>query len=150
MRSGLHTQFTCHQSKLSQQIDLSTITRTKRELLTACAKASRLQVHVVEQRRSQRFELHLPLRVKRTSAGQVSHAALTRNMSSSGVLFASEAEVQIGGAIEYEVTIGNAEGVAVDLSCIGKVVRLEKSSREAPAYLVAATLDRYQFIRRQP
>jgi len=105
---------------------------------------------VVEQRRSQRFELHLPLRVKRTSAGQVSHAALTRNMSSTGVLFASEAEVQIGGAIEYEVTIGNAEGVAVDLRCVGKVVRLEKSSREAPAYLVAATLDRYQFIRRQP
>lgn len=105
---------------------------------------------MVEQRRSQRFDLRLPLRVKRTSGGQVSHTALTRNMSSSGVLFASEAEVQIGGAIEYEVTIGNADGVDVDLRCIGKVVRLEKSSREAPTYLVAATLDRYQFIRRQP
>jgi hypothetical protein len=58
-------------------------------------------------------------------------------MSSSGVLFTSEAEVQLAG-------------VDVDLRCIGKVVRLEKSSREAPAYLVAATLDRYQFIRRQP
>lgn len=70
-------------------------------------------------------------------------------MSSSGVLFASEAEVQIGGAIEYVVTIGSDAGVDIDLRCIGKVVRLEKSAREAPAYLVAATLDRYQFIRRQ-
>ena len=85
----------------------------------------------------------------RTSAGDASHDARTRNMSSSGVLFASEAEVQIGGAIEYGVTIGNDAGVDVDLRCIGKVVRLEKSSRQAPAYLVAATLDRYQFIRRQ-
>lgn len=104
---------------------------------------------MVEQRRNQRFELHLPLRVMRTSAGQVSHDARTRNMSSSGVLFTSEAEVQIGGAIEYVVTIGSDAGVDVDLKCIGKVVRLEKS-REAPPYLVAATLDRYQFIRRQP
>ena len=86
----------------------------------------------------------------RTSAGHVSHAALTRNMSSSGVLFTSEAEVQIGGAIEYVVTIGSAAGVDVDLRCIGKVVRLQKSPQEAPAYLVAATLDRYQFVRRQP
>jgi hypothetical protein len=70
-------------------------------------------------------------------------------MSSSGVLFASEAEVQIGGALEYVVTMGSDAGVNVDLRCIGKVVRLEKSSRQAPAYLVAATLDRYQFIRRQ-
>jgi hypothetical protein len=85
----------------------------------------------------------------RTSAGDASHDARTRNMSSSGVLFASEAEVQIGGAIEYVVTIGSDAGVDVDLRCIGKVVRLEKSSRQAPAYLVAATLDRYQFIRRQ-
>lgn len=86
----------------------------------------------------------------RTSTGSVSHAALTRNMSASGVLFASEAEVQIGGAIEYVVTMGRADGVDVDLRCIGKVLRLEKSPQETPAYLVAATLDRYQFIRRQP
>jgi len=105
---------------------------------------------VVEQRKNQRFDLHLPLRVMRTSSGHVSHAALTRNMSSSGVLFTSEAEVQIGGAIEYVVTIGSDAGVHVDLRCIGKVVRLQKSAQEAPAYLVAATLDRYQFVRRQP
>jgi hypothetical protein len=105
---------------------------------------------VVEQRKNQRFELHLPLRIMRTNAGHVFHVALTRNMSSSGVLFTSEAEVQIGGAIEYVVTIGSAAGVDVDLRCIGKVVRLEKSSKQTPSYLVAATLDRYQFVRRQP
>jgi len=39
----------------------------------------------------------------------------------------------------------------VDLRCIGKVVRLENSAAEpqTPAFRVAATLDRYQFIRRE-
>ena len=105
---------------------------------------------MVEQRRTQRFDLHLPLRVMRTSAGRVCHAALTRNMSSSGVLFTSDAEVQIGGAIEYVVTFGSADGVEVDLRCVGKVLRLQKSAQKTAGYLVAATLDRYQFIRRQP
>ena len=85
----------------------------------------------------------------RTGTGVVSEDARTRNISSSGVLFASEAEVPLGGTIEYVVTLTSDAGVQVDLRCIGKVVRLEKSSREAPAYLVAATLDRYQFIRRE-
>jgi hypothetical protein len=109
-------------------------------------------MHVVEQRKNQRFDLHLPLRIMRNGSGRVSHAALTHNISSSGVLFSSEAEVEMGGAIEYVVTLAKAPGAEVNLRCIGKVVRLEKSSSEpqAPAYLVAVTLDRYQFVRRQP
>ncbi len=80
------------------------------------------------------------------------HSARTRNISSSGVLFTSQAEIQIGRTIEYVVSLNSVDGNDVDLRCIGKVIRLEKSSNEpqSPAYLVAATLDRYQFIRRQP
>lgn len=82
----------------------------------------------------------------RNGAGAISQGALTRNISSSGVLFTSDAQVQLGRTIEYVVTLTSVRGVEVDLRCIGKVVRLENSS---PEYLVAATLDRYQFIRRQ-
>lgn len=108
-------------------------------------------MHVVEQRRSPRFELHLPVRVMRTGAGRVSQSALTRNISSGGVLFSSESDVPIGGAIEYVVTLTNTNGMHVDLRCFGKVVRLEKPADEPQpsAFLIAATLDRYQFVRRE-
>lgn len=78
----------------------------------------------------------------RSGAEHVSHTALTRNISSGGVLFASDAEIQIGGTIEYVVTLASVRGVDVDVRCIGKIVRHDKS-------FIAATLDRYQFIRRE-
>jgi len=83
----------------------------------------------------------------RNGAGATTDGALTHNISSSGVLFASDHEVPLGRTIEYIVTLTSVRGVQVDLRCIGKVVRLENSA--APAYRVAATLDRYQFIRRE-
>ncbi|HYL85497.1 MAG TPA: PilZ domain-containing protein [Candidatus Angelobacter sp.] len=104
---------------------------------------------MVEQRRTPRFELRLPLRIMRTGAGRVSQDALTRNISSGGVLFTSETDVPIGGAIEYVVTLSAEGSRHVDLRCFGKVVRLEKSPSQVQndAYLIAATLDRYQFVR---
>jgi len=106
-------------------------------------------MHVVEQRRTARFELHLPVRIFRIGASWVSHDALTRNISSGGVLFTSDVDVPIGGDIEYVVKLSVLPGSEVELRCIGKVVRLEKSPTELPnlGYLIAATLDRYQFVR---
>ena len=106
-------------------------------------------MRVIDQRKNHRFQLKMPLRVLRTSSGPVSHSAWIRNISSSGVLFASDAEVQVGGAIEYVVTLAEADGVHVDLRCFGKVLRLEKSSLAPTSFLVAATVDRYQFVRRE-
>lgn len=85
----------------------------------------------------------------RTGEGQVANSALTRNISASGVLFTADSQVPLGGAIEYVVTLTNVRGVEVDLRCTGKVVRMEKSAPEpSHDYLIAATLDRYQFVRR--
>jgi hypothetical protein len=108
-------------------------------------------MYVVEQRRSARFELHLPLRVLRTGVGRVSRDSLTRNISSGGVLFTSEVDAPIGGAIEYVVTLCAEPERHVDLRCFGKVVRLERSPSEPqnPSYLIAATVDRYQLVRRE-
>jgi hypothetical protein len=104
---------------------------------------------VVDQRRNQRFQLELPLRVMRTGNGHISHGALTRNISASGVLFTANSQIELGGAIEYVVTLTNVRGVEVDLRCTGKVVRSQKTEPETSQdYLIAATLDRYQFVRR--
>ena len=103
---------------------------------------------MVDQRKNQRFPLHLPLRILRTGTGSVSHSAWTHNISSGGVLFTANAEVPAGDAIEYVVTLTTVGGVQVDLRCVGKVVRLDKSPEEEnSSYLVAATVDRYQFVR---
>ncbi len=102
----------------------------------------------MEQRRNQRFQLELPLRIMRTGDGHVANGALTRNISASGVLFTADSQVQLGGAIEYVVTLTNMRGVEVDIRCTGKVVRMEKTAEATQDYLIAATLDRYQFVRR--
>jgi len=105
----------------------------------------------VEQRRTARFDLHLPLRVMRTGSGHMGKDAQTCNISAGGVLFSSEADVPLGGAIEYIVTLADLHGLKVNLRCFGKVVRMEKSAAapRTPEFLIAATLDRYQFVRHE-
>jgi hypothetical protein len=106
----------------------------------------------MEQRRTRRFKLQLPVEVTRSGADRTAAAGLTKNISSSGVLFTAEREPDLGGPIEYIITL-NQDGVqAVNLRCIGKVLRAERmeSGREdLPAYQIAATLERYEFVRQQ-
>lgn len=106
-----------------------------------------------EQRKTQRFEIQLPLELVRTGSEPVSRAGETRNMSSGGVLFTSEAEMPVGDPIEYLVTLPSAiSGAPVRLRCMGKVIRsqgvqgLEEAAARRP-FAIAATLERYEFIR---
>ena len=71
-------------------------------------------MHVVDQRKNQRFELQLPVQILHAGVAPLFHAALTHNISSSGVLFASDAEVPLGRVIEYVVTLAHMPGVQVD------------------------------------
>ena len=106
-----------------------------------------------EQRKTKRFEIQLPLELVRAGSEPVSRVGETRNMSSGGVLFTSEAEMPVGDSIEYLVTLPNAmAGNPVRLRCMGKVIRNQgmQSTEAATArrpYTVAATLERYEFIR---
>lgn len=79
-------------------------------------------------------------------------AGFTENISSSGVLFTTEKEPDLGGPIEYVITL-NYDGLqAVNLRCIGKVLRAEPTGpgrANELAYQIAATLERYEFQREQ-
>ncbi len=79
----------------------------------------------------------------------MAQGSLTRNISASGVLFTADSHVPLGDYIEYVVTLTNVRGVEVDIRCTGKVVRAEKATPEPTrdGYLIAATLERYQFVR---
>jgi hypothetical protein len=104
----------------------------------------------MEQRRTRRFQLQLPLSVTRAGVERVALAGTTKNISSSGVLFTSEREPDLGGPIEYIITLNREGSHAVNLRCVGKVVRAERLAADAAeggAFQVAATLERYEFIR---
>ena len=86
----------------------------------------------------------------RTGAERVTLAGLTRDISSSGVLFTSTREPDLGGPIEYVITLNHNGGQTVQLRCIGKVLRAERvdgSGLETPSFKIAATLERYEFVR---
>ncbi len=103
---------------------------------------------MVEQRRSKRFDIKLPVKIVRNGVHTISAAGETRNLSSSGVLFITDTRVDPGEPIEYVISLGiNGE---VTLHCIGKVIRLEDGlveHHENGAVEVAATLERYEFVR---
>src|SRR4051794_13216933 len=103
----------------------------------------------MEQRRTRRFKLQLPLSITRYGAASVFTAGLTENISSSGVLFTSESEPDLGGSIEYIITLNGEGPQSVNLRCMGKVLRSDRLPPDAPvpAYQVAATLERYEFVR---
>ena len=104
----------------------------------------------MEQRRTRRFKLQLPLSITRAGAEKVALIGLTNNISSSGVLFTAEREPDLGGPIEYVITLNSDGSQSVNLRCIGKVLRAEPASRTTDAetgYQIAATLERYEFIR---
>jgi hypothetical protein len=104
----------------------------------------------MEQRRTRRFKLQLPLEITRTGADRIAALGLTRNISSTGVLFTAEREPDLGGPIEYVITLNHEGTQAVNLRCIGKVLRAERTEggrEDIPAYQIAATLERYEFVR---
>ena len=105
----------------------------------------------MEQRRTLRFKLQLPLSITRSGAERVRRAGLTKNISSSGVLFTTEREPDLGGPIEYVITLTHDKSQAVNLRCIGKVLRADRldTGRNAGprAFQIAATLERYEFVR---
>lgn len=103
----------------------------------------------MEQRRTRRFKLQLPLSIVRSGAERFITNGQTQNISSCGVLFTAEREPDLGGPIEYVITLTNEGAQPVSLRCMGKVLRSQPSypGRDAGAYQVAATLERYEFIR---
>jgi len=105
----------------------------------------------MEQRRTRRFQLSLPVAVTRAGAERVDLVGYTKNISSSGVLFTTEAQPDLGGAIEYTIRLNNDGPQPVSLKCIGKVIRSERSHNrledEHLPYQIAVTLERYEFVR---
>lgn len=85
--------------------------------------------------------MKLPFELIRSGANAV--AGETKNVSSAGVLFQADAKLRIGETVEYLITFpaASGRGGTSRLRCIGKVVRFADDAA------VAATLERYEFVR---
>jgi len=89
-----------------------------------------------------RFPLTLPVML---SSGKGEIAAVTRNVSASGVVFEMDSPVQAGLEIRFSLRMpGEVLGTPHDVlvHCQGRVVRCSKNQSN---YLAAATIDEYKF-----
>ena len=89
-----------------------------------------------------RFPLVLPVVL---AAGNVEFAAITRNISASGVLFDLDRKLQPGMEIKFSLRmLGAILGTPHDVlvHCTGRVVRCSISQNH---FLAAATIDEYRF-----
>lgn len=95
-----------------------------------------------------RFDLRLPLELLREGTAPVRLRGETRNLSTAGVLFTSEAAPAIGQPVEYAITLpkGSPDGASVRLHCMGKIVRAQHSPGIPDRVATAATLERYEFV----
>jgi hypothetical protein len=108
---------------------------------------------VIEQRKTKRFDLKLPVQVVRKSFQPVAGTGMTKNLGAGGVLFSVTIPIEVGEPIEYVITFPThpINGGTVSLRCLGKVLRLEPNGSDAEngSVLVAATLERYEFVRQE-
>jgi hypothetical protein len=81
---------------------------------------------------------------------RVNRREKTRDISSGGVCFLSPTEVEVGGRIEYVITLSGSNP-PVRIRCLGKVLRSMQPSDpvEVPQFEVAVTMERYQFVREE-
>lgn len=90
-----------------------------------------------------RFPIRLPAVV---SADQFEQTAVTKNVSSSGVLFEMSTPLEVGRGIRFSLRMpGAVLGTPHDVlvNCSGRVVRCSQSQTQSQ---VAATIDEYQFV----
>ena len=92
-----------------------------------------------------RFPLSLPVVLSAGDEEPGEIAALTRNVSASGVLFTLDRDLEVGADIRFSMrmphtVLGSPNDVMVH--CKGRVVRCSSSHNE---HLAAATIDDYRF-----
>jgi hypothetical protein len=89
--------------------------------------------------------MQLPLQIVQVGSAKVNRTEQTRDISSVGVCFLSEEDVEVGGRIEYLITLSGSNP-PVRIRCLGKVLRSQKQGTAPTPFEVAVTMERYQFM----
>lgn len=97
-----------------------------------------------ERRAARRLPLHVPVFVTVTEGGIKDHAAVTRNVSASGVFLEMESPLPEGTEIEFTLTLPPeiTHSGSIRVHCLGTVVRVEHGERAG----VAAAIDEFDLL----
>ena len=107
-------------------------------------------MRVNDKRRAQRFPMTLPVNLKVEELGEAEiEAVQTRDVSSGGIYFEFESHLAVGTSLEFVLTLPGeiTKGSSVRIRCMGKVVRVDKTSEQDNHSGIAATIERYEFVR---
>lgn len=106
-------------------------------------------MNLSEKRRARRFPMTLPVALKVEVAEHKETTVQTRDVSSSGVLFEFASPIEVGTALEFVLTLPEeiTKGSSVRIKCMGKVVRVDRGQAENRRVGIAATIERYEFLR---
>ena len=105
---------------------------------------------VSDARTGKRFPLELPIKIHQAEKGG-EHKGVTGDLSAAGVYIRSDAALDLGSTVEFEITLppemtGAKEGVVIQ--CRGRVVRTdEPTGGPSEARGVACVIDSYDFVR---
>ena len=112
--------------------------------LASAATWSGLKSLSQERRYRQRYELRLPVALRRY---ETDFHGETTNMSAAGISFVAPVKPDIGEQVDFEVRLPEDLGARceVRLQCKATVVRVERRSE---AYEIGVSLIDYDFVRR--
>jgi hypothetical protein len=99
-----------------------------------------------ERREARRFTMSLPMRVLPREAQGRELEVYTRDVSYRGLYFLSAANFEIGGEIEFVITLPQqvTQSGDVNIRCVGEVVRVEPTENGRVG--IAAKITRYEFM----
>jgi hypothetical protein len=106
---------------------------------------------MTERRTARRYDLSLPVIVRTpTERGAGSRNAKTRDISTRGLYFVLDQDLEAGSELDITLTLPAeiTHGTDVFVRAIGKVVRVENKTEEGTSRIgVAAVIERYDIIR---
>jgi hypothetical protein len=99
-----------------------------------------------ERREARRFTMSLPMRVLPREPKGRELDAHTRDVSYRGLYFLTDANFEVGGEIEFVITLPQqvTQSGDVNIRCLGEVVRIEPTENGRVG--IAARIARYEFM----
>ncbi len=102
-----------------------------------------------EKRGARRFDISLPVKVRRAASESTDseESTSTRNVSASGVYLSLPEKVELGSELEWEMTLSSPLSPGeIRILCRGKIIRVEPPDANGRVG-VAASLQSYEFLR---
>jgi c-di-GMP-binding flagellar brake protein YcgR len=107
---------------------------------------------MTDRRTARRYDLSLPVNIRLPIEKEVSRNGKTRDISTRGVYFTLEEDMNSGSELDITLTLPAevTRGSEVFIRAMGKVVRVDRRPEDGSTRVgVAAVIERYEIIRNE-